>query len=345
MARRTISIPSLWQYLTSLGGSYFHYGLCISGFAFFRLSAMGLFGMWVDRRPYKEIYGVSLLISIFAALLYASGPAWPVGRGLWAVVIGRCVLGAMSAESVATQAFVSTNTRVADRTRYMAINTLTSKLLTIAGPVFNLVIVALPHLDLTLPLNLGRLHFDNFTWVGYFLVCGQLLILAAILCVFEEPQRRPRKQPPPLEPCGSRQLGSCVTLGGLFPWARVWVDPWLRKTNSWVMLFLNFRNNYTMFAVTYAIPLIADRDYGYGQLKISYIFVVITATAIIATAVLGVVSAYVSDRNLLCGCQAFSWGGLLLYQLLASHDSYAHSLASHSVSVAHITCIVEDAWG
>lgn len=29
-----------------------------------------------------------------------------------------------------------------------------------------------------------------------------------------------------------------------------------------MIFFINFRNNYTMFGVTYAIPLITDRDYG-----------------------------------------------------------------------------------
>ena len=49
------------------------------------------------------------------------------------VIIGRCLLGATSAESVATQAFVATNTKPVDRRRFMSINTLVSQVLTIAG--------------------------------------------------------------------------------------------------------------------------------------------------------------------------------------------------------------------
>ena len=78
--------------------------------------------------------------------IYASGPA----LGLWAVVAGRCILGAMSACSVATQSYVSTNTSVEDRTRYMSINTLVSNTLTAAGPLFNLLIVNLPRSQLAL---------------------------------------------------------------------------------------------------------------------------------------------------------------------------------------------------
>lgn len=45
------------------------------------------------------------------------------------------------------------------------------------------------------------------------------------------------------------------------------------------------RNNYTMFAVTYAIPLITDRDYGYGQLENSYIYLALTITSLCSTSV------------------------------------------------------------
>ena len=67
---------------------------------------------------------------------------------------------------------------------------------------------------------------------------------------------------------------------GLFPWGRVWTDRWLRVTGSWMVFAINFRNNYTMFAVTYAIPLITDRDYSYGQLENSYIYLALTITAL-----------------------------------------------------------------
>lgn len=102
---------------------------------------MGLFGMWVDVRTYKEVWVVSLLISMVAGFVYSAGPAFGVGS----VLAGRSILGAMSAQSVATQAFVSTNTSLADRTKYMSINSFVSNVLTAAGPVFNLLIVTLPH--------------------------------------------------------------------------------------------------------------------------------------------------------------------------------------------------------
>ena len=95
----TISVPSLWQYVESIGGDHSDYALCISGFALFRVLAMGVFGMWVDSRPYKEVWAISLLISMLGGWIYAAGPT----LGVWAVVIGRAILGAMSAQSVACE--------------------------------------------------------------------------------------------------------------------------------------------------------------------------------------------------------------------------------------------------
>ena len=233
----TVSVPSMWLYVQSLGGGHSEYGLAIASFAFFRLAAMGVFGMWVDARTYKEVYVVSLLVAMSGGLIYAAAPT----LGLWAIVAGRSIMGAMSACSVATQAFVSTNTSLADRTKYMSINTLVSNVLTLAGPVFNLFLVLLPEFD----LRIGRYIwvFNSYTWVGYFLFCGQWAVLTFILCCFHEPPRKARRKPPPLTPCGSEVVGSVATVGGLFPWGRVWTDSWLHKTGCWMIFLCNFRNN------------------------------------------------------------------------------------------------------
>lgn len=303
----TISVPSLWQYIDSLGGTHEQYGYCIAAFALFRVSAMGLFGMWVDARSYKEVWVVSLLVSMVAGFVYSSGPTFGVG----VVVAGRSILGAMSAQSVAQQAFVSTNTSLADRTKYMSINSLVSNVLTAAGPVFNLVIVALPRF--TVHIFGVDFVFNSYTWVGYFLFVGQVATLCFILRYFEEPERKERRKAPTLQPCGSTTVGNVVTLWGLFPWMRVWTDRWLRITGSWMIFFINFRNNYTMFAVTYAIPLITDRDYGYGQLENSYIYLALTVTSLASTSVIGWASKRWCDRDLLCCFQIISWSGLLTY--------------------------------
>ena len=171
------------------------------------------------------------------------------------------MLGGTSAMSVATQAFVSSQTQKKDRTKYMSINTAITNGLSVCGPVFNLLIVALPHAHITL-LGDAKLVFDNYTGVGYFLVLAQGLVLAAFHFFFTEPERQLRRKPRPLG-----QLGKCLTLNGLFPWPRLFLDPWLWVTNSWAMVALAFRTNALNYSIIFAVPLLTARDYNYDQLE------------------------------------------------------------------------------
>lgn len=95
------------------------YGVCVSAFAVARVALMGPYGLWVDRSPYKQVFTVSLIIGMVASLVYALAPT----LGIYCVMWSRFILGGTSAMSVATQAFVSSQTQKKDRTKYMSINT------------------------------------------------------------------------------------------------------------------------------------------------------------------------------------------------------------------------------
>jgi len=307
----TVSLPSLWLYVKSLGGTKEHYSFCIAAFPIGRLCFMGIFGMWTDRRPYKEVFQLSLLISMSSGVLYASGPT----LGLWAVVVARGVLGAMSCQSVATQSFVSMNTSKADRTKYMSINNVVSSSLSICGPAFNAIIVMLPSFELPFFV------FNSYTWVGWFLFSCQLVCMMFIHFCFTEPAtRRPansRKQEP--VPC----INTCLTLGGFFPWGRLFVDQWLRVTGAWVCFVLNFRNQFTSFAVTWIIPIITDRDYGFGQLQNSMIFLGLALESLAASCLVGYMSSTWNDRDSLTFFQSISFAGLLAYCILSGLGNLA----------------------
>ena len=102
-----MAIPSLWRYLESMGGSEMFYGVCVSAFAVARVAFMGPYGLWVDRSPYKQVFTISLIAGMFASLVYALAPT----LGIYCVMWSRFILGGTSAMSVATQAFVSSQTR------------------------------------------------------------------------------------------------------------------------------------------------------------------------------------------------------------------------------------------
>ncbi|CAE7159217.1 mfsd8, partial [Symbiodinium pilosum] len=313
----TLSVPSLLGYVESLGGDKHLYGLSAGCFAMARLLFMGLYGCWVDRRSYKEVFTVSLGASVVASLLYAAAPT----LGLWALLASRAALGATAAQTVATQAFVVQNTSLADRTHYMGIFVLLSNTLTLAGPALNLFIVWLPHFE----LHLGPmvLVFNNFTWVGYFLMLLQLISLLFVVAAFNEPARRPSPRPPSLG-----RVGDCLTLWGLFPYMRLFVDPWIRHTGAWFIFVLNFRNAFTLMAVNFAVPVITSRDYGWTQLHNSYIFVALSLESIISTAILQRASRRVNDRNLMSIWAAISHSGLFAYSVCSGFGTSSLSVAA-----------------
>lgn len=275
----TVSTPSLWLYVQSLGGSKTYYTVSIMMFPLGRLAMMGVFGMWTDRRNFKEVFVISLLVSMSSGMLYAAAPT----VGLGAIPVARAVLGAMSCQTVATQAFVSQNTAPDVRTRYMSINNVVTSGLNICGPAFNLFIVMMPCFDI--PLGNRKVVFNSYTWVGWFLFTCQLVCMVFILLCFKEPKVRKFRKADPLQ--GWRHY---VTFGGFFPWGRLWVDPWLRETKAWVMFAVNLRNQFTNFAVTWIIPIIAVRDYGFNQLQNSCIFVGLALESVVASLLVAALS-------------------------------------------------------
>ena len=168
----------------------------------------------------------------------------------------------------------------------------------------------------------------------------QLLALLFVQRAFQEPLRRPPAPPPHLGPatwprhnpralaigCLSRllhayaeaEVGECLTLGGLLPYMRLFVDPWLHKTGAWFVFILNFRNAFTMNAINFAVPVITSRDYGWTQLHNSYVFVALSLESIISTAILQRASKRFNDRNLMSTWALISHTGLLAYAGLSS---------------------------
>ena len=55
MIEYSMVMPSMSEYVETLGGSNLFYGACVGLFSFARLCAMPLVGLWSDMRPMKEV--------------------------------------------------------------------------------------------------------------------------------------------------------------------------------------------------------------------------------------------------------------------------------------------------
>ena len=219
----------------------------------------------------------------------------------------------------------------------MSINTAIVNSLSVCGPVFNLLIYALPHHTRSLAawgLPGYALVFDHYTYVGYFVCVAQLVIALLIVARFEEPPRERRASAPRAAPTASTmsrtsnasataaplapsaplgRAGAALTLGGLLPWPRVFLDPWLRATGAWAIFVVNFRSNFSGYAYTYCLPLITARDYGFGQLSNSYVFGVIAGVRIGVTLLVSRLAKRYSDRGLMLSLVSCSLALTLAY--------------------------------
>ena len=92
-------VPTLWLYSNSLGGDGQWYGILVSSFWVVRFASLALFGYLSDRRPYSQLFIVSLLTGAAGGVCYSLGP-W---IGVAAPLLGRCLLGFSSAAQVTTQ--------------------------------------------------------------------------------------------------------------------------------------------------------------------------------------------------------------------------------------------------
>lgn len=313
----TISQPSMWKYVQSLNGSSVDYSMCIMAFPICRFAFMGVYAGWAERRPYKEVFVVSAVLSMLSGLLYALGPTFD---GIWPVLVARGILGATSCQSLVTQAFISRHTTKEERTSKMSINSLVSSTLKVCGPGFNGFLVKLP--VGVLSMGVAQMVFNSYTWVGYFMMVAQAMALIFVCACFEEPEVRARKSRNTIIDDAASLPGKVATLWGCFPYGRIWVDSWLRQTGAWVILIFNFRTQLTDFAVTWSIPLITDRDYHFGQMQNSLIFATFAVESVLSSTLVGWASKKMQNRDLVGIWQLFSWSGLIAYSLLSGFGQW-----------------------
>jgi hypothetical protein len=316
----TISQPSLWLYVQSLGGSEAFYAVCVMCFPLGRGAFMGIFAMWTQRRTYQEVWLVSLCIGMLSGILYSLAPS----LGLWTIPVGRAVLGAMSCQTVTTQGYVATHTSPKERTAAMTINTQAQSALSIAGPAFNVFLLWLPRFSVWIAGQ--EIVFNNYTWVGWFLFICQGICLCSLVIFYKEPERAEAVAATEIGPCGK-----CVTLGGFFPWGRLFADKFIYESGAWFCYILNFRNQFTNYAVVWVVPLITDRDYGFNQVDNSYVFVALAIESLAASWLVGELSLgrlkffgktlYEfepwNDRDQFCVFQIVSWAAILVYTLIS----------------------------
>ena len=172
--------PSIVFYVLQQGGTKEQYGIILSAFSFASFCTKPFLGAWSDRTGFRIPYICSLGLSACGGLFYllASLTIIPVGM----ILTGRLLGGVGAASSALGFAYLAT---VVANDRQTKVNSLLSALRIVGMAVGPCVNVFLARIN----LHVGSFSLDPLNSVGLVLLCSNLLALASIYILLDEPPK------------------------------------------------------------------------------------------------------------------------------------------------------------
>jgi MFS family permease len=173
----SIVMPSLYGYLNTFGETQdWFFGLVLSSFQLSQLLTSSLFGLWIDKRPMREVIIAAIAFSILGNMLYVF--SW----SHWMVLVSRAISGIGGNVVVASNTYVVRATPPERRSAVAAKVFSFSNLGLLAGPAFNFVLAFFNW-------EIGPIKIDPLNGAG--LLMSALLVagLIFILSCFEEPSK------------------------------------------------------------------------------------------------------------------------------------------------------------
>ena len=266
-----VMLPTLWPFVEELCGregcqSHYVYGWAQASFFGTRVVAMFLLGQALDRgASFRGAMQCCLWLATAGGLLYFWAPVLSRARGLGAptVVAARALLGAGSAASVASFAFIATFVPKPRRTGLFAT---TIGLQRASTPLAPILVLALSEI----PARWGRgaVPVTESDAAGLVVALFNCVAGCVVATYFIEPRRRRRGGAPVKPPSAAAVLRA------------------LRRTGAWASFFFSFQNNWNNQAVLWTMPLITSKLYGADPVRDSLLFAsggcvgVLTAVAI-----------------------------------------------------------------
>eukprot|EP00698_Gefionella_okellyi_P020091 TRINITY_DN6269_c0_g1_i2.p1 TRINITY_DN6269_c0_g1~~TRINITY_DN6269_c0_g1_i2.p1 ORF type:complete len:395 (-),score=56.69 TRINITY_DN6269_c0_g1_i2:151-1335(-) len=172
-----IIMPSMWQYMESLGGTEPEFGIVMGLFSAAQLVGLPLVGYWGDKRTIKEAMLGTLAIGIVGQLLYCM--AQPT-QFKWLILMGRLLAGCSAANASLTGSYVQAVVSEEDRTGWMGKIQGVASVGLITGPAIN---IALAHID----FSIGSAKFDIYTLPGYAMAFFLMVMFIYFALFFHEP--------------------------------------------------------------------------------------------------------------------------------------------------------------
>ena len=297
----SVCMPSIWLYLQSLqpdiGETW--YGLSLASFSLASLIWQPLAGMWLDRRPLREVTVCTIWLTLLGNVLYI------VATAPWMILVARFISGAISVLPLVTTVYVLRAFPESIRVNRFAYLNAAFMLGIIGGPALNLLIVSLP----TVPL-FGKASLNSLNGAGIIMIVPLALGLLQMFIFFVEP-------PLAAEVVSDKQLSLWTGLRKLIGW----------ETGALLLsgVLLTIGSQFSELLV----PPVTQELYSFGQLKLSFFYTALTSIMLVFYLLLAWQGHRFSDRVLsLVGWLFQGVGSLLLivFQLSGSLELWKFSL-------------------
>mmetsp|Transcript_92265 Transcript_92265/g.192967 ORF Transcript_92265/g.192967 Transcript_92265/m.192967 type:complete len:475 (+) Transcript_92265:155-1579(+) len=226
-----VVLPSLFDYVKSLGGNEASYGYVQAAFYISCFLGIPLVGFLVGRIRYGTVLSILLATGCLASALYTFAP---ILGGVPIVVLSRAMLGFAASASVAILSYVAEQVPREKQTQAYAINFALEQAGVPIAPALTVVFVHLPTVEAT------WIELDKYTYAGVTMVILNLALLLNLQLLDEPPLRRRDKGSIP----GPKEV--CRTLS---------------STGAYFSYVMSFQNNWNFHTIMWTIPILTSRYY------------------------------------------------------------------------------------
>jgi MFS family permease len=169
------------------------YGLIMSAFSLASFCGKPVYGIWVDKggNKFRTPYMASFVLAIFGALLYFFGNAATSPTTAVALIfVGRLFSGLGGANQALGFAYLASVVPLDEQTKTSTILSMMRIIGMTTGPLVNLV---LSKIDTTITLFGYEMAVDPLNSVGIVLAMGNLLAMACVVFLLDEPSEKEKK--------------------------------------------------------------------------------------------------------------------------------------------------------
>jgi DHA1 family multidrug resistance protein-like MFS transporter len=281
----SIVLPTLPFFLEAVGAPDYLNGWAVSANSLGTFLASPLFGWWADKRTFREVFIVSLVLMVVGNIWYA------LADNEYHIFAARFVVGVAAANYAPASSYLSYATSTQSRAKIMSWNAASSVLGFICGPAFSL-LTSLPELSFSQKIGSYTLNFNANTAPGWVSAFFSLLGMLCLIPFKEVNKNKPTAINEPSRAMPSTSIRSFRSLS-MINKSRI---P-MRGVVVCLFFCFSFTVAFTIFETT--CPLYTKKWYGFNDMKNSLLFLGVSLGCLVFLAVLQILLKFIPDERVL----------------------------------------------